>query len=419
MATAVGDITISGTNVVGSTYQSADLGFTPTLAIFWWSGRDATGAALQNSRRGFGVSGGATINACHTTFSQDGAANAVEKRISHSDACVAALNNSGANAGKADVQSFASNRITLEVLTQFAAGMIVSFFATDAATAGSVIDVTEPATVSTVNYTPAGGEPDALLVFGVGATAHGTGGGGSRYSIGWGLADLTQVVVAGAGEDGAATMDTGTYNRTGDIIAAIALNVDSIDARAQLVGHTGGFGFNWVARAGTRKWLAVPVYGGTWALGNFTMRTDGADIPVTVSGFTGTPAGVLCMTCRNASTAESTAGTLTDTGSSHDRLAIGAFTSPSSRTEQDTGSIDGSADADVYAAHSTAAVLVAARSFTDVSALSVCDVSALANGSFTMVMDIPDPAESRAYYLALEGGVVGGSLARSFAVICG
>ena len=336
----VGSVTLgsggswSSADAVNATFATTGLGFQPKGLILFLNGNNS-----DNFYKGVGFVAGTGDRRCMAVTDVNAAGSQDCAAVYRADACVAITTQAGVVDGLLDLSSFDSGGFTLIVDDALsashavAAGQLsyIAWGGTDITDVGTV-DISEPATATTVSYivgtgagflpsvaffagtqltsVPSVAEIDAAFMFGA---ATGTGAG-------------NQFVIVGNADEGAANCDADGYTRGDECLAMIAAAGGNPNARAAFNGFDSeGFDLSWTTRATTgRRYMGLAIKGGSWKVGTYNINTQTTNNTATVSGLSFQPIGGL-----NATTfrPESTAGTAT----ANQTISIGAWESTTSR----------------------------------------------------------------------------------------
>lgn len=383
-----------GTGAAGTTVAVSDVGFTPEVIFFWWSGRtestDASGAATH--LRGFGWTTGTTAanNRCIGTRSQNAVGSAIMDSCHREDACIVEQGN-GAIVGWADLQSFDAGGFTLEILDAFTTSLRVCYLAI----AGDVTVVgtgrfTAQAGTGSQSVTGLPSQPDFVaFMSSVGADPPGTAV-DSGYAIGVASGPSNEFVVAGGSNDGLSTMQAMSYGYGGESVVNWDAGVTALQARAEFTQfNSDGFSVNWLeATAGLRIHYLALHFGGKVKVGNLLTKTDTTDIVVSSLGFP--PKALLFLSHAKAQSTQ-------DTPQDHDQWSMGAATSTTERVATGMYDKDAIGDSDVLTAIEHDEVYV---SLSDTAVVGLMDLKSLDADGFTCVMDDTDPSAAMVGYVA-------------------
>lgn len=372
--------------------------FTPTVVLFFWSGRTESVATVgrANQNRGFGVATSPTSRWAIGSQSNDAAGTALTSGSSTNAACIISCGDTVID-GAMDLQSFDSGGFTLVIDDAFPTDLRVGFLALGGDVVGSTGVLTPTGTAPVTQAVAHGlGRIPAAVLFGNGGAFAGAPPFSvidSQLMLGAMSAAGGEGVTTGASNDGSNTMVTAAYAIGTECIASLANAVNTVVNRAEFSSVDGtNFTINWLERADARRilWLAL---GGTdvqAAVGNLLTQTDtSTGIPVTV-GFR--PKGILFgSACRAAST--------TDTLSSHDSLSIGAAASVSQRA------VAASLDENGVGTSEVTTYISPVQVYGNISTTAVMDGSmdlqSVENTGFIGIMTNGDPSQSFVWYLAL------------------
>lgn len=305
----------SGTGAAGTTVAVTGLGFQPKAIIFFWNGRtdtvSAAGRATLYLGRGFATS--STNRTCLCMNSVDAGASSDGATFHHFASCILSVSNAGAIDGRMDLQSMDADGFTLSVAVQMPRSYRVIYIAYggDDITNATCGQTTIPLTATTQDVTTPGFQPDAIFTFGSRLTGGSGTGSTSNAVTFFGAASSSaaarQAVLAEGQDDGSATMDTGAYAKTGEVLACQNIsNPLAFEYRASLNAFlSNGFQMSFSAVNGAASyyhWLCIK--GGSWFVTSSTTATN--TTPFSVTGFGHQPLGIIVA---SASRAESAAGT--------------------------------------------------------------------------------------------------------------
>lgn len=320
-------------------YSITGLGFTTKAIRCYWTGiQSATDATSSTShiRRGIGFAVSPSARRCVQATSLDNAATS-DCTSSAFDNRIASVLNAAQNAtGALDLDAINSDGFDL--IVDVATGIDVTVFweawGGDDITVAVVGDAPEPAAIGNQDYTVTGfvaGAIDQVVMFaGVYSTAalNSTVGSDSSFCIGFATSGdaADNISCGGSSDDGSPAMDTEGWGLDGECLSKTIAGGGSVNARAQLTQfNTDGFRLNWISRAVSDRrniWMAIK--GGNWKAGSYVIDSGTIGNTQTVSGLSFQPIGG-CLMGRAGS--ETAAGVVAD----HDRVALGSFSSSTSR----------------------------------------------------------------------------------------
>lgn len=409
VASKVGTFNIT-TGAAASTVAITDVGFQPTVVIFWWSGLTAASNGDRATHlRGIGWATSASLFGAVCTRDEDAVGTSNTDNGFRTDACIAEMGD-GAIAGWADLQSFDSGGFTLEIIDAFTTNLFVSYLALggDSITnaecgvfTATGVAPTNQTVNNSGNFQPSitfllsaalnANAPavaaDSNLAFGVASST-------SNEHVWWGGANSAQT-----------SGDTATYCLAGELFASAAGSaVISPINRAEFVSHNaspGGFTLNWLERSDANRVLWLSIAGGDWAVGDLQTRTDGNDIAVT--GLASQPTAILFVSANKAAT------TADATPAVHDEWSVGAATSPTERAVQHVASRDGNTNMFVFRTARADAVYVNADPANATYTLEgLMDLKSIESDGFTCVMDDVDPVAAFVWYVAAGPAAITG-----------
>jgi hypothetical protein len=160
----------------------------------------------------------------------------------------------------------------------------------------------------------------------------------------------------------------------------IALAGGNPDARAQLTQFgTDNFRLNWIARATTnRRYIALAIKGGSWAVGSTTINATSLSATATVSGLPFAPIGVSLM---SGLSTEDAAGT----SSVEDKKSMGSGSSTSSRRALGHWDENGPTAADVNLTVEYDGILAVPSAASAIDC--VIDLSQMNSDGFQLIVD--------------------------------
>lgn len=398
------DIFSSGTAAPGSTIVRTGYGFQPVAAIFIALGNTSAVDAHSNAafvRSGVGVAVSPTSRWASMSLSDDAAAAANSWHHIRTDSCIGVLLGVGTPDGLLDLQSFDADGLTLVVDNQFTTSwriMCIAIGGADATNAAAGT-ITEPAAIGDQDTTALAFQPDFLFFSGGVSTALNTATDDSNMCIGAAAGSTpANAVWAGASNNGAGTMQTMSYCKSGECIALFNPACDGIDARASLTTWlSNGWRLNWSERAGSRLIGYLALKGGSYAIGDFLSQTAPGSFAETGLAFA--PKGAIFM---SAGKAESVADTPTD----HYRLSAGVAHSAAARQTQGVYDLDAAANSSTAVAIEHDNIYV---NIDDTAVLGLVDASAWNSDGWTLNQVDPDPAQAFVWYVAF-GNAPGGGL---------
>lgn len=404
--TKVGTLNIT-TGAASSTVAVSGLGFTPKVLILWWSGLTATSNGDRaTSLRGMGWAVSASSFCAHTNYDEDAAGTSVAFMRFSSTGCVTQIDNTGAEVGRADLQSFDADGFTLEIQDAFPTDLLVSYLAIG----GSDITNAEIGTFTSTGTAPVNQvvnnsgnfQPDVTFFMSARTDSD------SIQMFGAATGAGTEQVICTGENHVTASGAAGAYCLADECIAFASSNpAGSPNIRGEFVSHNtgpGGFTVNWLENGAGRAFAYLSIKGGLWKVGNLLTQTD-TSTAITATSFGFTPAALMVVSAGNA------ANTQDGTPTTHDKWSVGAATSSSSRVVQQVDSRSGNADMFVHRSARTDAVYVNTDpAQTSHTVTGLMDVQSLDPDGFSLIMDDADPSQAFAWYAAV-GQIIPGSLA--------
>lgn len=406
ISTYVGHFQIDTTKTVGQTQAITGVGFQPKAVIFFATGETGSTDTVLNADaiRGFGFATSDTSRYCVSSSSQNAQATQNGNRSQSNTECLMLMNATGTVDGAHDLTSFDSDGFTLDVTDQYSiAGrvMFIAFGGTDI-TNQTVNSFQRPNTSGNQSYTTAGFQPDIVFFI---STKQGT----VNKSVSaddhltFGVMTSTdQYVWVGGGNDGAATMQTISYCRSGEVLGFFNSAISDIIGRASYVSmDTNGFTLNWLEDTDTTAHYIgyMAIKGGNWKLGDFLSNTD-TTTDIVESGFGFQPNGVITVSHMQGASTQ-------DTVQDHNALSIGAFTGTSNRLAFAWRDPDALADSDITVAMEFDETGI---SVTDATIEALVDVKSIDSGGFTMIMDTADSSQKFFWYVATGNASSGTNL---------
>lgn len=387
----------SGTAAAGNTVAVSGLvdgqtgtSFTPKVILFWGSGRtDTTDAAGNaNHRRFFGAVVSTSSRFCVGATSVHNSAAASTANFHTNDCPVAEALVTPAIGGKLDLQSFDSGGFTLVVDVQFTADIRVQFLAIGGDVDGRIGTFTPAgAAPATQGVTVESGFVPTGVIFAWGAAGLGaipTAGIDSLMGMGAMTGASGELVWTGGSNNGAATMQAQCYGRNGECIVRLNAAVTASQDRAEFSSFDAdGFTINWLERAGAGTISYLALKGINIDIGSVTTQTD-TTTPMTISGLSYAPAGVLMLSHRQPQTAADTPG-------DDDTWSMGAAVSTTQRCAMAVGDTDNAANATVC----TAVEYDAIYARTNNTAITgLMDVTSFNGDGASFIMDDADPTQA-------------------------
>jgi hypothetical protein len=376
-------------------YTVSGLSFQPkALKLFWQGLASATDTTSEtaNIRRGVGFGTSTSDRRCVAVLSADAGTAAVTATAAYDSAIVAVIGDA-VDDGLLDLNSITSDGFTLIVDDQIAADITVFWEAWGGSdiTVATTVRIEEPGATGNQDYTVTGfsstdSDDQVVMIAGVRAVnLNSPDAQDSSLSIGFatGGSDSENVVVLGGSDDGSATMDTGGYCKTGEVLAGFANGVGGvIQSRAKMTQfNTDGFRLNWLAVGTTgREQICLAIKGGSWRAGSYTIDASALNATATVSGLSFAPVG-LSLISRGAS--ENAAGV----ASVNDRISMGCGSSTSSRRCMGNIDEDSTANAEIDLAIEYDQVLV--RPTTSGGGVATAfDINAMNSDGFQIIVDV-------------------------------
>lgn len=391
----------SGTGAAATTVSVTNVGFLPKFVLFWLSGRTETTDTIgrANHQRGFGVAISPTARHAIASQSQDAQATSNCDQADIETRCVITIDTAtGATNGAFDLQSMDADGFTLVVSTQFASSVRIHYLAIGgddfvAATRGLFTETL--AAAGTISYASMGGRPDAVIIMSM--SAGGTpplNSTSSRVSIGFAAGPgPDNAVWTGGSSNGAATMQSVAYCRSGESLAILDASVATPNSRGLVAGFgVDGISVTWNEVASTgRTYLWCALFGGKYHVGSVLTQTDTVtNITATGCGFT--PKGALFLSAGRAQDAA-------DTATDHDRWSMGAFDSALNQGAHATLDEDAVADSEVTTAveHDNVYINISLTSTID----GLMRVTSTNSDGFVGLMSDADPSQAFVAYLAM------------------
>jgi len=414
---STGSFTISG---AAGTVITVTTGFRPKAYFLWTNGRDAATDESGSDTmhwRGFGVGISTTDRRTVCSESESTMATSATWVLERSDAVMCGLDNQGGTDmldGLLDHNAMISTGF--EVLVDSAepeefqsSNMRVHYLALGGAELANVVsgEFTESGTTGNQDVT-VGFQPDAVVLFsGMITGSPSDGQADSTLSIGFaaGSGNPTDVVWAGASNNGAADSQTITYSRTGESIALFDTAIAVTNARAEVdAWNSNGFSLDWAERAGSRRIHYVALKGARYAVGDMLTSTNTSQFSET--GLPWSPSAGLFLSHNNAT---STA----DTIQNHDQWSMGSVTTASARRTSCLIDEDAQATTDIGTAveHDELYCNLDTTPATE----GLMDIVSVNSDGWTFVMDDVDPAQAFVGYIAFAPGpATGASMFEAF-----
>jgi hypothetical protein len=381
-------------STVGTVYTVSGLSFQPKALRFYAMGLDTLADNFNGSvdmRASLGFATGPADRRC--VASRDNAAVAPTVVSSaYRDDCVALAitSSSGAIDGLLDLNTITSDGFTLIVDDQLSADLVLFWEAFGGAlTVAQTLEIAEPAATGDQDYTVTGftsGGTDQVVLF-AGSESTAASPTASRTDqvimVGAARGSGSQQWVAFQGTRDAMTVGNPTsrgYGLSGECLANKTLTAGQVSARASWTQwNTNGFRLNWAERANTgRKYIALALKGGSWAVGETTLAVGTGGATTTISGLGFAPIGVALVSIFDV---ESTSDTTIIPG----RLSLGTGSSPSARRAMYVQANDSGSTAQIRLAIEYDSILVA----TDTSGITnrTIDLNAMSAGGFQLIVD--------------------------------
>ena len=326
-------------DVATTTYTVSGLAFQPKALRFFCVGhQSATDAATAtvDLRMSVGFAVSTSSRRCVAIFDDDGAASMDCGAGLRDDCVIATIIGAGTFDGMLDLNAINSDGFSLIVDDAAPVNITVFWEAWGGSdiTVAALVDIAEPAATGNQSYTATGftsdGANQVVMFAGCQSTAAANTGAAADAGLCIGYATGTgataQIVAAINQDDGSNTADTDGYALSSECLAMIALAGGNPNARAAInAWATNGFQLNWIAIATTnRRYIAMAIKGGQWAVGESTIDVDTVNNTSMVSGLAFQPIGFSLV---SESRTESTAGTSSTTG----MLTNGCASSTTSR----------------------------------------------------------------------------------------
>jgi len=384
----------TGTAAAGNTVAVSGFGFQPKAVFLYTVGRvdtvDAIGRLTIITSFGVGTSATNRFSACTRIVDASAAADVGAR---NSDAAILEVPSStGTITSALDIQSMDADGITFIIDTQFAASLRVMGIAWGGSdiTNANAINFALDTVVQERNITGVGFQGDFVLfasIEGGSAPAAPPAAITNPGSIMLGAAtsSTTQWVVAGAEDEGSATMDGKSYATDRECIALQPPGVGAlVSARESFVSwQADGFRLSHLEGTLAHQCFALVLKGGNYTVGNSLTATTLAD--VVVSGLAYAPVGGIVASAMKAEDAA-------DTAAAHNQMSIGTFDSATSRGAMAFLDEDAVADAECTTAVEHDAVYANISTASAIQGLM--DVKTMDSGGVTFTMDDADPAQA-------------------------
>jgi hypothetical protein len=400
MAVATGTFNI-GTGAAGTTVDvtNADFGGgTPTVAIFMWSGRTATGQAEGHHKFGVGWAVSTTDQGCGATQAEHGSPTADADTALYDNACIALLTIAGAVDGKADFQSWLTNGVRLVIEDAFTASYLIHYLFLGGDHVGESVTVQMPTAVGDQDIvTPSGFPPDCIIaVAGNGSTAINSITTSANLSIGAATlaegASIDNALLSSDSRNNADPTATDAYCRRGELTARVNISGtgEPVSCRASVTARLAtGFRLNWAEHNtnGFRFFLRVLcLRGGRYAIGSALTNA--------LSATTAFPPKALLVASH--AKAESTV----DTVQAHDERSLG-FATADAQNYVSIIDKDNEATTDIGVAAGTDGMYASQSSAVTPAIEGRMSRASLDAAGFTWTQPVADPASAFFWYLAI------------------
>ncbi len=398
------------TGANGTTYTITGLSFQPKAIICFYAGHDSAVDAISAAidiRMGIGFATGASDRRCAFTNQDDASDNTQCDSYVHNAAVIGVLDNTGALAGLADIQSFDSGGVTFVIDQQFPAALRVSVILLGGSDISNVstVEFLMPAGTGNFDVTSLGFQGDfGFFANAFTLTAPPAGRVHASLSFGAAKSSSEQAVIATSSLDNQTTSDTARYCLDSvECVAGISPSGGLV--RAAFVSWlSNGFRLNALEVNSQIQVIGLIVKGGSWTIKPFATLTDTVTtIPVTGAGFT--PNGGMVV---SHGTSESTQDTVQTQGFA----SLGAFESASARLAQLATSKDNqAAGIDAVVAIEYDAVYI--REDTGVvgaNLVGLMDVQSMDADGVTFIMDDADPDSAFGWVVLWGSAAASGAL---------
>ncbi len=392
---AHGAIQWAAADVATTVYTVSGLSFQPKALRFYWMGMGSdTDTSSQNSnsvRRGVGFAASTTDRRCVASSSTMAGTDSQCGTTCRDDAVVASILATTLE-GLLDLNSITSDGFTLIVDDQGVVNLSVFWEAWGGEDISVVTtqEITEPGATGNVAYTVTGFTADAtdqvVMFAGNHSTAtNTTAADDGALCVGFasGTTVGENITIVGSTDEASATPDTDGYALSGECLAMVVNGGagSAINARATLnAWQANAFQLNWIARAASRKFIAMAIKGGAWKAADLTLNTNTAAATSTVSGLTFTPLGMCLMGMIRT---ESTAGT----GSANDWMSMGTGSSTTSRRAMGMYDENAPASGNPEINHIIQYDQVLSFISSGGSAIAQTDIATMAPNGFTLIVD--------------------------------
>lgn len=384
----VGSFNIDTSKTYGQYQVLTGFGFQPKVFMVWWSGGTNEGDTVASGtiRSGFGAATSSTNRFCLFGYSLDEGASSDTYCGFNNDRLISIYSSPSVVEGHLDFVSLDADGVTLVVDDQFSNTYKINYLALggDDLTNVYISSKAMPLTLGNYSTTGVGFKPDALITAMPNVTLPNGNADAFYFNLGMATGSSNQGTVWGYSQDGATTANTLGYGYNGETI------VYGNAARDSFVSFDNdGFTLNHLEGTTTAfvYWF-IALKGGRYSVGDITTRTDGNDIQETV-GF-----NPLALLISSANRTLSTQDTLTD----HNRISVGATTSPNNRVVTAWSDEDALGDTETAYANYSSAVYAYVK---DDAIVGLMDIKSIDQNGFTSVMDYTDPSACWVNYLAI------------------
>lgn len=313
----------SGTGAATTTVSVADVGFQPSVVLFWTSASTSGVADDLSFSFGVGISSSSRRSAWAGCLDNTDPSEC-DCRVRSDAVLMVYRGTTPTDSGTFDFTSMDAGGFTLTVSTQFAADITIFYTALGGTDITNVALTTESKSgTGAFSRSDLGFQPDFLLLFSTRATILNTNSISSAFNIGY--TDGTNAALQSVNcDDASATSACGSYVRAAasqlEILALLTSSATVTNRYSFTSFDAGGFTLNKDEATTTDLIFALSIKGGRWNVGGW-VAPDTATTFTGASGLAFQPVGVFVTSPPNGGAVQS----VSDTGANQSRIGIGFF----------------------------------------------------------------------------------------------
>ena len=406
MAIKVGSFAVS-TGVAGTQVSITDVGFKPSLVLFWPVNTIGDAIAANNHSGGFGMAVSASDRRCVSGYQANGAGIS-QTSSAHDDTCAFKLMDGvGTTDGRADLVSMDATGFTYEIDEAFTSAWRIFYMAISNLTnvKGGVLTESAAGTQATTGL---GFKPNGIIFASASISAAPP---GTRNDftqmVGFtsGATAARNAVVTAHDQHNQNTTVTRSYGFKGECVGLMQSNGD-ISGRALLSSFdTDGFTLNWLegnsGAESNRRVLYVAFVANNVFVDSFQSQTNTTPFSETGVGFV--PQGLLTLSHLHVTSTQ-------DSVQTDQEISIGGASGALERGSVGSRSDNGSGTSDVATFSSDDAIYGNVNVSGAAAYEGQMDLVSFDGDGFTVVMDDADPSQTEVFYMAIQTGAAGNQI---------